>query len=112
MLAEGIADVATIDRICRMEGAFRMGPFELMDLVGVDVGFEISKSFFEQSFGEPTAGARRRSPRATSPPACTDARPSAATTHTASGTGADGAPGHRPPDPIRARRSGRARARA
>ena len=30
-----------------------MGPFELMDLVGVDVGFEISKSFYEQSFGEP-----------------------------------------------------------
>jgi 3-hydroxybutyryl-CoA dehydrogenase len=53
LLAERIADVETIDRICRMEGAFRMGPFELMDLVGVDTGFEISKSFFEQSFGEP-----------------------------------------------------------
>ncbi len=53
LLAERIADVETIDRICRMEGGFRMGPFELMDLVGVDVGFEISKSFYEQSFGEP-----------------------------------------------------------
>ncbi len=30
-----------------------MGPFELMDLVGVDVGFEVSKSFWEQSFHEP-----------------------------------------------------------
>jgi len=30
-----------------------MGPFELMDLVGVDVGFEVSKSFYAQSFGEP-----------------------------------------------------------
>jgi 3-hydroxybutyryl-CoA dehydrogenase len=30
-----------------------MGPFELMDLVGIDTGFEISKSFFEQSFYEP-----------------------------------------------------------
>ena len=30
-----------------------MGPFELMDLVGVDVGFEVSKSFYELSFGEP-----------------------------------------------------------
>ncbi len=30
-----------------------MGPFELMDLVGVDTGFEISKSFYAQSFGEP-----------------------------------------------------------
>jgi 3-hydroxybutyryl-CoA dehydrogenase len=53
LLQERIADVATIDRICRIEGGFRMGPFELMDLVGVDVGYEISKSFFEQSFGEP-----------------------------------------------------------
>jgi 3-hydroxybutyryl-CoA dehydrogenase len=53
LLQERIADVETIDRICRMQGGFRMGPFELMDLVGVDVGFEISKSFFHQSFGEP-----------------------------------------------------------
>jgi 3-hydroxybutyryl-CoA dehydrogenase len=53
LLQERIADVETIDRICRMEGGFRMGPFELMDLVGVDVGFEISQSFYAQSFGEP-----------------------------------------------------------
>jgi 3-hydroxybutyryl-CoA dehydrogenase len=53
LLQERIAEVEAIDRICRMEGGFRMGPFELMDLVGVDTGFEISKSFFEQSFGEP-----------------------------------------------------------
>ena len=36
-----------------MAGGFRMGPFELMDLVGVDVGFEVAKSFAELSFGEP-----------------------------------------------------------
>jgi 3-hydroxybutyryl-CoA dehydrogenase len=53
LLQERLADITTIDRICRMEGGFRMGPFELMDLVGVDTGFEVSKSFFEQSFGEP-----------------------------------------------------------
>ncbi len=53
LLQERIADIETIDRICRMQGGFRMGPFELMDLVGVDTGFEVSKSFFEQSFGEP-----------------------------------------------------------
>jgi 3-hydroxybutyryl-CoA dehydrogenase len=52
LLQEQIADFETIDRICRMEGGFRMGPFELMDLVGVDTGLEISKSFYEQSFGE------------------------------------------------------------
>src|SRR5207244_689963 len=38
---------------CRLGGGFRMGPFELMDLVGVDVGFDVSRSFYEQSFGEP-----------------------------------------------------------
>ncbi|HEY4450137.1 MAG TPA: 3-hydroxyacyl-CoA dehydrogenase NAD-binding domain-containing protein [Solirubrobacteraceae bacterium] len=53
LLQEQIADIETIDRICRMTGGFRMGPFELMDLVGVDTGFEISQSFYAQSFGEP-----------------------------------------------------------
>ena len=37
----------------RMGGGFRMGPFELADLVGIDVGFEVTKSFWEQSFHEP-----------------------------------------------------------
>jgi 3-hydroxybutyryl-CoA dehydrogenase len=53
LLAERISDVPTIDRIVRVGGGFRMGPFELSDLVGVDVGFDVSKSFYELSFGEP-----------------------------------------------------------
>jgi 3-hydroxybutyryl-CoA dehydrogenase len=53
LLQEQVADIETIDRICRMGGGFRMGPFELFDLVGVDTGFEIAKSFYAQSFGEP-----------------------------------------------------------
>jgi 3-hydroxybutyryl-CoA dehydrogenase len=53
LLSEGVATVQQIDRICRLQGGFRMGPFELMDLVGVDIGLEISRSFYEQSFGEP-----------------------------------------------------------
>src|SRR4051794_35870246 len=53
LLQEGIASVEQIDRICRLAGGFRMGPFELMDLVGIDVGLEVAKSFDEQSFGEP-----------------------------------------------------------
>ncbi|WP_205697619.1 3-hydroxyacyl-CoA dehydrogenase NAD-binding domain-containing protein [Conexibacter sp. SYSU D00693] len=52
LLQERIADVATIDRIVRAAG-FRMGPFELQDLVGIDVGLEVSRSFAELSFGEP-----------------------------------------------------------
>ena len=30
-----------------------MGPFELMDLVGIDVGYAVARSFYEQSHGEP-----------------------------------------------------------
>jgi 3-hydroxybutyryl-CoA dehydrogenase len=52
-LAEQVADIQTIDRICRLGGPFRMGPFELSDLVGVDTGFDVSRSFYELSFGEP-----------------------------------------------------------
>jgi 3-hydroxybutyryl-CoA dehydrogenase len=53
LLAEQVADVQSIDRVCRLEGGFRMGPFELSDLVGVDTGFDVSTSFYELSFGEP-----------------------------------------------------------
>ena len=52
LLQERVADVETIDAIVRAAG-FRMGPFELQDLVGIDVGYEVSLSFHELSFGEP-----------------------------------------------------------
>jgi 3-hydroxybutyryl-CoA dehydrogenase len=52
LLQERVASVEQIDRIVRLGGGFRMGPFELMDLVGVDVGFEVAQSFTAQSFGE------------------------------------------------------------
>ena len=53
LLQERVATHEQIDRVCRLGGGFRMGPFELMDLVGIDVGFEVAKSFEELSFGEP-----------------------------------------------------------
>ena len=53
LLGEQIAPVTDIDRACRQGGGFRMGPFEVMDLVGIDVGFDVARSFYEQSFGEP-----------------------------------------------------------
>ena len=53
LLQERVASIEQIDRICRMGGGFRMGPFELMDLVGVDVNLDVARSFFEQSFAEP-----------------------------------------------------------
>lgn len=52
-LEERVASLEQIDRICRLGGGFRMGPFELMDLVGLDVNLEVSRSVTEQSFGEP-----------------------------------------------------------
>jgi 3-hydroxybutyryl-CoA dehydrogenase len=52
MLGDGVADAATIDRIVRLGGGFRMGPFELLDLIGLDVNLEIARSFFAQG-GEP-----------------------------------------------------------
>jgi 3-hydroxybutyryl-CoA dehydrogenase len=53
LLQERVAGHEEIDRIVRLGGGFRMGPFELMDLVGVDVGYEVARSFTELSFGEP-----------------------------------------------------------
>ena len=44
--------VETIDRIMRGLG-FRMGPFELMDLIGIDVNYAAAKSVYEQFFHEP-----------------------------------------------------------
>ncbi|MEO8448588.1 MAG: 3-hydroxyacyl-CoA dehydrogenase NAD-binding domain-containing protein [Gemmatimonadota bacterium] len=44
---EGIADRATIDWAMRDVGGFKMGPFELMDLIGNDVNFAVSQSVFE-----------------------------------------------------------------
>jgi len=52
ILGDGIAEAATIDRIVRIGGGFRMGPFELLDLIGLDVNLEIARSFFAQG-GEP-----------------------------------------------------------
>jgi 3-hydroxybutyryl-CoA dehydrogenase len=53
LLGEAVADAPTIDRVMRLGGGFRMGPFELSDLVGVDVGYDIAKSFYALSHGEP-----------------------------------------------------------
>jgi 3-hydroxybutyryl-CoA dehydrogenase len=50
MLGEGIADVPTIDRIMRVGGGFPMGPFELIDLVGVDVNLAVSQTVFDSFF--------------------------------------------------------------
>ncbi len=51
ILGDGVADAATIDRVVRLGGGFRMGPFELIDLIGLDVNLTIARSFFAQGGG-------------------------------------------------------------
>lgn len=46
ILEEGVADHQTIDILLRNAG-FRMGPFELMDLIGVDVNLSVTKSIYK-----------------------------------------------------------------
>ena len=53
LLSEQAADPATIDAIMRDCGGFRMGPFELMDLIGHDVNFSVTQSVFNAYFGDP-----------------------------------------------------------
>jgi 3-hydroxybutyryl-CoA dehydrogenase len=53
ILAEGIATPVEIDRILREAAGFRMGPFELFDLVGLDVAHAVMESIYRQFYDEP-----------------------------------------------------------
>ncbi len=53
MLEEGVADIATIDWAMRECGGFKMGPFELMDLIGNDVNYAVSESIFASFYFDP-----------------------------------------------------------
>ncbi|WP_065501804.1 3-hydroxyacyl-CoA dehydrogenase [Burkholderia stabilis] len=44
---------ASIDAVMREAGGFRMGPFELMDLIGHDVNFAVTESVFRAYFNDP-----------------------------------------------------------
>lgn len=50
---EGEADMATIDHLVKKHGGFRMGPFELMDFIGIDVNYRVTCSVWEQMFFDP-----------------------------------------------------------
>lgn len=52
LVMEGAAEVAQVDALMKGIG-FRMGPFELMDLIGVDTNLDVSKSQWQQFFLEP-----------------------------------------------------------
>ena len=53
ILGEGVADVATIDRILRDQAGFKLGPFELLDLTGLDVSHPVMESLYHQFYEEP-----------------------------------------------------------
>ncbi|WP_137174141.1 3-hydroxyacyl-CoA dehydrogenase [Massilia sp. HP4] len=53
LLAECIAPHAEIDRILQQAAGFRMGPFELLDLTGLDVSHPVMESIYEQYYQEP-----------------------------------------------------------
>jgi 3-hydroxybutyryl-CoA dehydrogenase len=53
IVQEGVADFATIDRILRDQAGFKLGPFELMDLTGLDVSHPVMESIYSQYYDEP-----------------------------------------------------------
>ena len=53
ILDEQIADIATIDWAMREIGGFRMGPFELMDLIGHDVNYVVTETVWTQFYYDP-----------------------------------------------------------
>jgi 3-hydroxybutyryl-CoA dehydrogenase len=53
ILGDGDVRVETIDRIMKEAGGFRMGPFELMDLIGIDINFAVTESLYQSYFYDP-----------------------------------------------------------
>jgi 3-hydroxybutyryl-CoA dehydrogenase len=52
VVGDGVASHEQVDRIMKANG-FAMGPFELMDLIGIDVNLAVTESVYQQYFGEP-----------------------------------------------------------
>jgi 3-hydroxybutyryl-CoA dehydrogenase len=53
IVEDGAASIAEVDRACVEQGGFPLGPFELMDLVGIDVSLAATRSMYLQADGEP-----------------------------------------------------------
>ena len=53
ILGEGIAEFHAVDRILRDCAGFRLGPFELLDLTGLDVSHPVMESIYRQYYEEP-----------------------------------------------------------
>ena len=53
MVEENIATPEQIDEAMRTLGNFKMGPFELMDLIGIDINFSVTKTVYTDYFFDP-----------------------------------------------------------
>ncbi|MGQ4876968.1 3-hydroxyacyl-CoA dehydrogenase [Billgrantia sp. LNSP4103-1] len=53
ILGESVTDPAVVDRILVDQGGFRMGPFALLDLTGLDVSHAVMESIYHQYYEEP-----------------------------------------------------------
>lgn len=53
IVEENIATVEQVDDAMKTLGNFKMGPFELMDLIGVDVNFSVTKTVYNEYFYDP-----------------------------------------------------------
>lgn len=97
LVYEGIASFADVDRVMRDVGGFRMGPFELMDLIGNDVNYAVTAAVWEAFFYDPRYK-----------PSFTQKRlVEAGRLGRKSGKGYyDYAPGALPPEPVKSRESG------
>ena len=50
---EGVADIAAIDQAMKHCGGFRMGPFELMDMIGHDVNYTVTETVWKSFYFDP-----------------------------------------------------------
>ena len=50
---EGVASIETIDHAMKVYGGFRMGPFELMDLIGHDVNYAVTETVWSSFYFDP-----------------------------------------------------------
>lgn len=53
IVQEGVTDESTVDAVVREQLGFRMGPFELLDLTGLDVSHPVMESIYHQFYEEP-----------------------------------------------------------
>ena len=53
LVSEGVTDFVTTDRILKDQVGFKLGPFELLDLTGLDVSHPVMESIYHQYFEEP-----------------------------------------------------------